>query len=92
MLALPEGSDRFDERVNTTLKPSMLVGLERAMVTGNVALACVLEITLDGTPTLTTAWAETLLPRTTNPASAKSIARTRGARHTSNAAAIGHPR
>src|SRR5262245_22583529 len=92
MLALPDGSDRFAERVNVTLKPSMLVALERVIVTGNVAVACAFDSTLDAAPTLTTAWAEAVLSNAKNPASANRNARTRGPRQTSKTAAMGTPR
>src|SRR5215472_5737783 len=69
-LPVPEGSARFDEAVNTTLKPSRLVGLLREIVTGNVAVAWIVESTLEGAPTLTVACARALPANTRAPATA----------------------
>jgi len=48
----------------------MLVLLLREIVTGNVALACVFESTLEGEPTLTVAWAQALPVNMRTPATA----------------------
>src|SRR5262249_8158960 len=92
MLFVPPGSVRFEERVNVTLKPSMLVELERVIVTGNVALAWVLLNTLEGAPTLTTAWANALPVRARTAARASGRKRAEMAmREHSPCAAKGYP-
>src|SRR5262245_47503058 len=87
-LPLPAGSDRFAERVNTTLKPSMLVALVRLTVTGNVALACVLLSTLEGAPTLTTACAHADPASNREPAAAVRQARVSTAKGAEKPAAV----
>src|SRR5438477_2611330 len=91
MLPVPEGSDRSAERVNTTLNPSMLVAELREIVTGNVALACALDSTLDGAPTLTVAWPQALPAHKRAPATADRQARANNARRTTTIAAMQNP-